>query len=138
MSFQTNSRSSGIRARAYVDFSPEGTDHIYMFNLVDDETEPLSRIGYDVDLFETAVLSYEVALAQPRPDLNVGIGGHVSIALTQDFADSNVTLGIPFSVWRDSKLTQEQRAFFSRHSTGLYACGAQQGLAKLSCLPCDS
>jgi hypothetical protein len=113
ISFQTNRWSTQIRSRAYDDFAPEGTDHVYAYRISTDENEPLTREGYDADLFATAALTYDTL----REDESVTVdassfGGPLSIALTQNFSDSNIAQGIPFSVWRDSKLTKEQRAFF--------------------------
>jgi hypothetical protein len=44
--------------------------------------------------------------------------GHLTVSLSETFGDSNVVLGIPFSTWRDAKLTREQRAFFDARFVG--------------------
>ncbi|WP_426409450.1 UvrD-helicase domain-containing protein [Bradyrhizobium ganzhouense] len=72
---------------------------------------PLTRAGFDVGLFEDAVLFYADALAKASAPAATG-SVETSIALTRNFADSNITQGVPYTVWRDSKLTAEQLTFF--------------------------
>lgn len=113
LSFQSNRFASQVRDRVYIDFRPEDTDHAYAFALVSDERVPLARIGYNDDLFTDAVIGYEGALERVgdnAPSIN---GGEISVALTGRFANADISQGIPFSTWRESKLTAEQLQFFN-------------------------
>lgn len=113
ISFHSNRASSGVRARAYLDMRPDGSKHVYAFRICTDERDPLTRTGYDIDLFVDAVLNYEAA----RDHTLVLRGkeydsGHATFELTDKFPDSNIALGIPFTTWRDTKLGRNQRKFF--------------------------
>lgn len=113
LSFQSNRLSSKVRARVYVDFNPEGTEHAYVFALVRDEKAPLARIGYSSDLFTDAVLNADGAVAKAPVAQDLIHGGQLSVALSGKFAAADVSQGIPFSTWRDSKLTADQLQFFN-------------------------
>lgn len=114
ISFQSNRKGTGLSARVYVDVAPEGTAHVYAFHISNASSEPLSRIGYDEDLFVDTVLGFEDALAKRPQQQQVELElGHTTIALTTTFNDeANITGGIPFAVWRDAKLIHRQREFF--------------------------
>jgi hypothetical protein len=113
LSFQTNRLQTGIKSRLCIDLAPEGTNHVYAYHLSKVENEPLSRAGYDAGLFEDAYLGYEIALAK-RPANSEGAGkiGRTAYVLTETFPDADITQGLTLSVWRDAKLTSQQRAFF--------------------------
>lgn len=118
VSFQSNRLASGFRGRVYIDFNPEGTSHIYAFAIVEKENEPLVRVGYDENLVSDAILSYEgVVPSNPKSD-DAAPSGHLSVALTKTFEDKELGLGVPFSVWRDSKLTADQLKFFNAPFSG--------------------
>lgn len=112
LSFQTNRWSTQIRARVYMDFAPEGTDHVYAYAISTDDGAPLIREGYDSDLFTLAVLSYDNIASHHEVTETLTSSGQLSVALTKNFSDSDIAQGVPFSVWRDSKLTRDQRQFF--------------------------
>jgi hypothetical protein len=113
LSFQSNRLSSHVRSRVYVDLSPEATDHAYVFALVDDEKAPLTRVGYSPELFADAVLNFEGALGKAPKAVEAINGGQLSVALTRSFSAADVSQGIPFTTWRDSKLTSDQLEFFN-------------------------
>lgn len=113
ISFQSNKFSSQVRSRIYMDVNPEGESHLYAFGLIDNSREPLSRTGYDSELFIEAILGYGEARSLTQSNSDRPNGGQVSVALTQTFTSGQVTLGVPFSVWRDSKLTSDQLSFFN-------------------------
>ncbi|MBB4598921.1 UvrD-helicase domain-containing protein [Xanthomonas arboricola] len=112
LSFQSNRFSSPVRARVYMDFSPEETEHAYAFSLVDDDKMPLSRVGYDQDLFLEAVLGFADVVAKHVPTALKQDGGQISVALSGEFSVNALMQGVPYSVWVQSKLTSEQRLFF--------------------------
>lgn len=111
VSFQSNRWASRLNSRVYIDLSPEGTNHIYAFSIVNSTNAPLTRAGFDAGLFEDAVLLYADALERAAPSATAE-AVETSVALTRNFSDSNITQGVPYSVWRDSKLTVEQLRFF--------------------------
>jgi hypothetical protein len=114
-SFHTNRFQSGITARLFVDAKPENTNHVYAYYVARAGNEALDRERSDGVLFteaclalETAIALRDEAVAHPRPtDL-----GHSTYALNEVFPAADITQGIPFTVWRDAKLSRVQRAFF--------------------------
>jgi hypothetical protein len=115
ISFQSNRFSTHIRSRVYVDFSPEESENAFAFACVDDEREPLSRKQYSAEVFTDAFLGFEDAIQKIPTKSGAGSidTGQFSVALTSGFLAADVFQGIPFTTWRDSKLTQDQLAFFN-------------------------
>ncbi|WP_374382831.1 hypothetical protein [Dongia sp.] len=120
LSFQTNRITANVAARVYVDVAPEGTNCVYAYHISSNRADPLTRANYDADLFSEAVLGFsDVFDGGPADTGATGYGaGHVTIALDEQFGDVNVMQGIPFSTWRDSKLTRSQRNFFDANFIG--------------------
>ena len=119
ISFQSNRFATKIRSRVYVDLSPEGTSHIFAYALEDNDAAALSREKYDADIFSDAVLNFEEAYrSKTSVDEYTGESGHISVALTRTFSGADVAQGIPFTVWRDSKLTKDQLQFFGAKFDG--------------------
>lgn len=120
ISFQANRVQTGNNARVYLDVAPEGTRHVYAFHVSISEKEPLTRAASNANAFIEAVIGYESALTrrnQATPDHGRALG-HPTIALTETFSDANIAQGIPFHVWRDAKLTRQQREFFDTQFDG--------------------
>ncbi|WP_155273487.1 UvrD-helicase domain-containing protein [Xanthomonas arboricola] len=118
VSFQSNRFAIGFRGRVYMDFNPEGTSHIYAFAIVSRDNEPLTRSGYDEDLVSEAILAYDEIENNAGDEPVDAPSGHMSVALTQKFDRQGLGLGVPFSVWRDSKLTADQLKFFNAPFSG--------------------
>lgn len=120
LSFQSNRFSSGIKSRVYVDLRPEDSDGVYAYALINSEGDPLTRNGYDAELFSEAMIGYGEAILKATQDVaGVAAGApQFSIALTTTFSNDDVVQGAPFSVWRDSRLTKDQLAFFNAEFDG--------------------
>jgi hypothetical protein len=119
LSFQTNRVQTGIKTRVYLDLAPEGTNHVYVYHLSKVDNEPLTRAAYDPNLFADAYLGYESALAK-RPSNKQAPKrfDRPAYSLTQAFPEADITQGATFSIWRDAKLTNQQRAFFDAKFDG--------------------
>lgn len=113
LSFQSNRLSSQVRARVYIDLNPEGTEHAYAFALVSDERAPLARIGYSSDVFSDAILNLDMAERKVLSSDEEINGGQLSVVLSERFGSADVSQGVPFTTWRDSKLTVDQLRFFN-------------------------
>lgn len=112
ISFQANRRHAGVTSRFYIDVSPEGYNHVYMFRISTQGDEPLDRIDYDFELLVDAILSFDAAMEIAKDRGGVDNIGHLTISLTDTFSVSSIFHGIPFSTWRDAKLNRRQRSFF--------------------------
>jgi hypothetical protein len=112
LSFQSNRLTAGITTRIYLDVAPEGTNHVFAYHL-SDEKEPLTREAYDAGLFEDAYFGFEEAL-KSRTGVQAArtVIGHPTYAFTEIFDAADITHGLSFSTWRDSRLTAQQRQFF--------------------------
>lgn len=118
ISFQANRRHTGVTSRFYIDVSPEGYAHVYMFRISTLGAEPLDRIDYDVELLVDAILNFDFAIESRKDRDGVDKIGHLTISLTDTFSVANIFHGIPFSTWRDAKLNRRQLNFFDAPFNG--------------------
>jgi hypothetical protein len=134
LSFQSNRWNAHVRHRVFLDLAPEGTEHVYAYRISVDPTEPLDRAYCDVDLFTTAVVYLDAAISS-RPEPSLITEKMEAHELKDVFPDSNIHLGLPFSVWRDSRLTVQQREFFNAPFTGPLRVRGPAGTGKTQSWP---
>jgi hypothetical protein len=114
---QSNRVHTGITARVYVDFAPEGTNHVFAYAINFSNRDALDRRGYSSDKFTTAVLGFDDVLSEATKPATLATAGNVVVTLTSPFSEDNILNGLPFSTWI-SRLTSEQSAFFDAEFDG--------------------
>lgn len=117
ISFQSNTKTTGVTTRVEMDRGPRKTRHVYAFHIGDDESD-LATSHPNYVAFDSALSDYTAAL-KTRPQFIPPPESRESQSYI-DLADelpSDLSYGLSVSQWYDAKLTREQRRFVDFPST---------------------
>jgi hypothetical protein len=109
ISFQSNGRATGERARIELDTNPRGSRHVYAYRL-DQSKRDLNMAVVDYSIFDRAMARYEDAVLQliSQPAAPAAPGDSLVVLGS---IEEPISLGRSTNDWIEGKLTREQRAF---------------------------
>ena len=112
VSFQSNNRGSGEKARIEIEANPRNTSHIFAYWLENNHRD-LQEVNINWSVFDVALNHFEDAAIQRLTLVDEAIDEGFPTHVLANLAET-VSLGRSLKDWLSGKLTQEQRKFINK------------------------